>query len=97
MAMSIPTDAAAEQSDIELLLPWYVTGRLDAADRARVEIFLAAHFDQTAYGALKFLCLGTFGIKLVSGNSGADDQLDAVVVEHVHQPGKTPRLRGLLA
>ena len=24
-------------------MPWYVTGRLDAADTARVEIFLAAH------------------------------------------------------
>jgi anti-sigma factor RsiW len=32
-----------ERSDIELLLPWYVTGRLDAADKARIEAYLAVH------------------------------------------------------
>lgn len=41
--MSAPNDSAAEQFEIELLLPWYVTGKLDAADRARVEAFLATH------------------------------------------------------
>jgi anti-sigma factor RsiW len=33
----------SEREEIELLLPWYVTGRLAAADRARVESHLAAH------------------------------------------------------
>jgi hypothetical protein len=42
MAMSERHDLP-EPSEVELLLPWYVTGRLDATDRARVEAFLAAH------------------------------------------------------
>jgi hypothetical protein len=33
----------AEREEIEMLLPWYVTGRLDAADAAKVEAYLAAH------------------------------------------------------
>lgn len=32
-----------EHEEIELLLPWYVTGKLDAADTARVEAYLAQH------------------------------------------------------
>jgi anti-sigma factor RsiW len=32
-----------EREEIEMLLPWYVTGRLDADDLARVERYLAAH------------------------------------------------------
>ncbi len=34
-----------EREEIEMLLPWYVTGRLDAADTARVEAYLAQHPD----------------------------------------------------
>ena len=30
-----------ERDEVELLLPWYESGRLDAADKARVEEFLA--------------------------------------------------------
>ena len=37
LAMSDDTTAAAEREEIEMLLPWYVSGRLDADDRARVE------------------------------------------------------------
>ncbi len=33
--------ALSEREEIEMLLPWYVTGRLDAKDRARVEGYLA--------------------------------------------------------
>ncbi|KAB2912184.1 MAG: hypothetical protein F9K29_20270 [Hyphomicrobiaceae bacterium] len=33
--------ALSERKEIEMLLPWYVTGRLDAKDRARVEAYLA--------------------------------------------------------
>lgn len=43
--MSDDTKDALERSEIELLLPWYVTGRLGAADTARVQAFLAAHPD----------------------------------------------------
>ena len=32
-----------EREEIEMLLPWYVTGTLDRADRARVESYLARH------------------------------------------------------
>jgi anti-sigma factor RsiW len=32
-----------EREEIEMLLPWYVTGRLEPADMARVEAYLAAH------------------------------------------------------
>lgn len=39
--MSDDTTAAAEREEIEMLLPWYVSGRLDAGDRARVESYLA--------------------------------------------------------
>ena len=37
-----------EREEIEMLLPWYVTGRLDRADRARVEGYLARHPDVAA-------------------------------------------------
>jgi anti-sigma factor RsiW len=33
----------AEREEIELLMPWYVTGKLDEDDLARVERWLAAH------------------------------------------------------
>lgn len=41
--MSENVNELPEQAEIELLLPWYVTGKLEAADKARVEAFLAAH------------------------------------------------------
>jgi anti-sigma factor RsiW len=39
--MSDDMTDAAEREEIEMLLPWYVSGRLDADDRARVERHLA--------------------------------------------------------
>jgi anti-sigma factor RsiW len=39
--MSNDTTAPTEREEIEMLLPWYVSGRLDAGDRARVESYLA--------------------------------------------------------
>jgi flagellar basal body-associated protein FliL len=33
----------AEREEIEMLLPWYVTGRLGPADLAKVDAYLAAH------------------------------------------------------
>jgi anti-sigma factor RsiW len=33
-------DTLNEYEEVELLLPWYVTGKLDAADRAKVEALL---------------------------------------------------------
>lgn len=37
-----------EREEIEMLLPWYVTGRIDAADRARVDRYLEAHPEMRA-------------------------------------------------
>jgi anti-sigma factor RsiW len=41
--MSEQTTEEAEREEIELLLPWYVTGRLNRADTARVESYLTRH------------------------------------------------------
>jgi anti-sigma factor RsiW len=41
--MSEPSRRDIEREEMEMLLPWYVTGRLDAADLAKVEAYLAAH------------------------------------------------------
>lgn len=43
--MSGTDERLSEREEIEILLPWYVTGRLDAADTARVEAYLAHHPD----------------------------------------------------
>jgi anti-sigma factor RsiW len=40
MAMTSAPETLSERDEIEMLLPWYVTGRIDAADKARVEAFL---------------------------------------------------------
>jgi anti-sigma factor RsiW len=45
MAMTNPREDLSERDEIEMLLPWYVTGKLEAADRARVEAFAASHPD----------------------------------------------------
>jgi hypothetical protein len=37
------TREETEREEIEMLLPWYATGRLDRADMARVESYLARH------------------------------------------------------
>lgn len=37
------TTTLTEREEIEALLPWYVTGRLDRADRARVDAYLGRH------------------------------------------------------
>ena len=41
--MSEDDTALSEREEIELLLPWYVSGTLDATDRDRVERYLADH------------------------------------------------------
>lgn len=43
--MSGIDEQLSEREEIEVLLPWYVTGRLDDADTARVEAYLAQHPD----------------------------------------------------
>jgi hypothetical protein len=39
--MSETDSAPTGREEIEMLLPWYVTGRIDAADRAKVEAWIA--------------------------------------------------------
>jgi hypothetical protein len=41
--MSERTTQETEREEIEMLLPWYATGRLDRADMAKVESYLARH------------------------------------------------------
>lgn len=41
--MSERTTQETEREEIEMLLPWYATGRLDPADTAKVESYLARH------------------------------------------------------
>ncbi|MBX9592003.1 MAG: hypothetical protein K2X43_22145 [Hyphomonadaceae bacterium] len=41
--MSEHTADELEREEIEMLLPWYVTGKLDRADMAKVESYLARH------------------------------------------------------
>jgi anti-sigma factor RsiW len=43
--MSIGRENVSERDEIEMLLPWYVTGRLDAAEHARVAAFASRHPD----------------------------------------------------
>ncbi|MFN3745275.1 MAG: hypothetical protein ACK4TL_11280 [Hyphomicrobiaceae bacterium] len=43
--MSGIDEQLSEREEIEMLLPWYVTGKLDAADMARVEAYIARHPD----------------------------------------------------
>jgi hypothetical protein len=46
------TDTLSERDEIEALLPWYVTGKLDVASRARVERYMKAHPEIGAHIAL---------------------------------------------
>jgi hypothetical protein len=46
------TEMLSERDEVEALLPWYVTGRLDAASRARVERYVKAHPEIGAHIAL---------------------------------------------
>ena len=41
--MTATQEQMSERDEIEMLLPWYVTGRLDAADTARVAAYLERH------------------------------------------------------
>jgi hypothetical protein len=52
--MAVMSDAGKldERDEIEALLPWYVTGRLDPKDRARVERYLSDHPEAAAHLAL---------------------------------------------
>ena len=45
-------DELSEREEIEALLPWYVSGKLDAHARARVERYVAMHPEVSAHLAL---------------------------------------------
>ena len=45
-------EALTERDEIEALLPWYVSGKLEAKSRARVERYLEAHPEVKAHLAL---------------------------------------------
>jgi hypothetical protein len=50
--MAVMSDELSERDEIEALLPWYVTGKLDAPSRARVERYVAMHPEAKAHLAL---------------------------------------------
>lgn len=50
--MTGAADRLSERDEIEALLPWYVSGKLDAKSRARVERYMDAHPDVRAHLAL---------------------------------------------
>jgi hypothetical protein len=50
--MSDASGKLSERDEIEALLPWYVSGRLDAKSRARVERYMKAHPEIRAHVAL---------------------------------------------
>jgi hypothetical protein len=45
-------ESLSERDEIEALLPWYVTGRLDPRERRRVERYMEAHPEMGAHLAL---------------------------------------------
>jgi anti-sigma factor RsiW len=50
--MAMMSDELSERDEVEALLPWYVTGRLDARERARVERYVREHPEVQAHMAL---------------------------------------------
>lgn len=50
--MAQTSDKLSEADEIAALLPWYVTGKISAADKARVEAYASAHPDIQAHIAL---------------------------------------------
>ncbi len=50
--MSDGLEGLSEREEIEVLLPWYVTGKLHRAERDRVAAYLAAHPDMRSQLAL---------------------------------------------
>jgi hypothetical protein len=50
--MAVMSDKLSERDEIEALLPWYVTGRLDARERARVDRYVREHPEVKAHLAL---------------------------------------------
>jgi len=50
--MNEQPDELSERDEIEALLPWYVSGKLDAPSRARVERYVKAHPEAKAHLAL---------------------------------------------
>jgi len=43
MSTETPHDTLSERAEIEALLPWYVSGKLEASERARVDRYIEAH------------------------------------------------------
>ena len=47
-----PHERLSEREEVEALMPWYVSGKLDARSRARVERYLETHPEDRAHLAL---------------------------------------------
>jgi anti-sigma factor RsiW len=51
-AMNSETEILSEADEIAAMLPWYVTGKLSAADTARVDAYVTSHPEVNAHLAL---------------------------------------------
>ena len=91
--MSDDTTAAAEREEIEMLLPWYVSGRLDADDRARVE----RHLARDASLRLQLDLIGAERQEAIAANEALRDAIgrrarppDGVAAAAAAEPGRAP-------
>src|SRR6185295_11562816 len=60
-----------------------------------LQVFGRLHLVQPADGALELGALLAFDEDLLGRRGGRDDQLDPVIVKHIHQPREAPRGVGL--
>ena len=101
------TENSAEREDIEMLLPWYVTGNISEDDRARVDHYLADHPEIARQLELVRDEMGeTVAVNEALGSmpAGALDSLltqiektDGPAIERAQRPGLLESLRGLLS
>ena len=101
------TGNGAEREEIEMLLPWYVTGNISDDDRARVDSYLADHpeigrqlelareeMDETV--ALNE-SLGTMPAGALDSLLDQIEKTDGPAIERAQRPGLLESLKGLLA
>ncbi|MGI9410350.1 MAG: hypothetical protein ACR2OV_09780 [Hyphomicrobiaceae bacterium] len=89
--MTETLETFSEREEIEMLLPWYATGKLDAKDRDRVEHYLADHGDMR----VQLEIIRDEQLETISANellgapvAGALDRLRTAVAAETPEPSK---------
>src|SRR5918911_839514 len=77
-------------------LSWYALNLSTRLPPFALQVLGRLHLVQAAHGALELRALLAFDEDRLRRRLGGDDQLDPVIVEHIHQPGEAPRGVGLL-